>query len=215
MHIHVPDGVLPIWLWTTGFIMTVVFLAIIFPKLKKEIKKIPLIGMMTSVVLLAMSIPLGLPVHLNLMVLIGLIVGVHWSLMVAMIVNFILASFGHGGLTIIGLNTLILWLQAIIGVFLFRFFIKFFRNYFISASLATFISLLISFIFLIGLIAISTVEPLEFLPHERIGVGHVEISLLTFVLLSLPVAFIGMVIESTVTGFIVQFIKKVKPELLT
>lgn len=213
MHIHIPDGILPIWLWVIGFLIVVVFLIILLPRLRKEIQKIPLVGMTTAVVLLVMSIPLGLPVHLSLMVFIGLLVGVRWSLIVALIVNIILASFGHGGLTIVGLNTLMLWLQAFFGIYLFRFFIKILRNYFVSASLATFISLFISFLFLIGIVAISTVEPAEFLHHHK-ELGHLEISLFTFILLSSPVAVFGIIIESIITGVIVQFLKRIKPELI-
>ncbi|MEW6407933.1 MAG: energy-coupling factor ABC transporter permease [Patescibacteria group bacterium] len=246
MHIHIPDGVLPIWLWLTGFLVTSILLVIVLPKLKKEIKKIPMVGMMTAVALLVMSIPLGLPVHLNLMVLIGLIVGVRWSLVVALTVNFILASFGHGGLTIVGLNTLLLWLQATAGIFLFRFFIKFFKNYFASASIVTFISLFLSFLLLVGIVAVSQVDPRNFLSHkhehqavetayhenhesevntekikketeharEEETLAHTKISLITFTILSLPIFLLGAVVESLVTGFVVQFVRRVKPELI-
>lgn len=246
MHIHIPDGVMPIWLWLAGFLITVILLVIVIPKFKKEIKKNPLVGMMAAVALLVMSIPLGLPVHLNLMVLIGLMVGVRWSLVIALIVNFILASFGHGGLTIVGLNTLLLWLQAIAGIFLFRFFIKFFKNYFACASTATFISLFLSFLLLVGIVTVSQIDPRNFLSHKHkdqavetayhenhesganIGeieketehineqgtLAHTQISLVIFAILSLPIFLLGAVIESIVTGFVVQFIKRVKPELI-
>jgi len=219
MHIHIPDGVLPIWLWLSGFILVGIFLLAILPGIKKNFKKIPLVAMLTAVVLLVMSIPLGLPVHLNLMVLVALLVGPSWSLVVALICNFILASFGHGGITLVGLNTLLLWLQALVGFFLFKAFLRFFKNYFICASMATFLSLSLSSLFLISIVAISTVEPAEFLHHhgelEYVGeLGHTEISLKTFILLSLPIAFFGTVLESIIVGFAIQFIKKSKPELL-
>lgn len=213
MHIHIPDGILPIWLWLTGFFVTAVLLVIMLPRLKRDVKKVPFVGMMTAVAFLIMSIPLGLPIHLNLMVLIGILVGAHWSLVIAFVVNFILASFGHGGLTIVGLNTIVLWLQAICGIFLFRFFGRLIKNYFVSASVSTFISLAISFLLMIGIVVVSTVEPAEFL-HRHGEVGHIEISILTFLLLSLPIFLFGAVVESMVTGFVVQFIKKVKPELI-
>lgn len=214
MHIHIPDGVLPIWLWIAGYLVVAVFLAIIIPKLQKEKKKIPLIGMTAAVVLLIMSVPLGLPFHLNLMVLVGLIVGPSWSLLVAFIVNLILASFGHGGLTIVGLNTLVLWVQSLLGILFFKAFTKLIKNYFASASSATFLSLLFSFLFVIGIVFASTADPGEFLHHEG-EIGHLELSLKTFIILSLPIALLGALIESLITGFIVQFIKKVKPELLS
>ena len=213
MHIHIPDGLLPIWLWLSGYLITIIFLLAVLPRIRKEIKKIPLAGMVTAVALLIMSVPLGLPIHLNLMVLIGILVGAHWSLIVALALNFILASFGHGGLTVIGLNTLVLWFQAIAGIFLFKSFIKIFKNYFASASLAAFISLAVSFLFFIGIIIVASTEPAEFL-HSHEQIGHTEISLKTLLTLSLPIALFGILTESLVTGFIVQFIKKVKPDLI-
>ena len=213
MHIHIPDGVLPIWLWVAGYLMTAIFLAIVLPKLKKEEKKFPLVGMASAIVLLITSIPLGLPVHLNLMVLIGLIVGPSWSLVVSFIVNLILASFGHGGLTIVGLNTIVFWTQALLGILLFKILSKLIKNYFASAGLATFISLLFSFLLIVGIVFISTVDPGEFL-HREGEMGHLEISLRTFIILSSPLALLGSLIESIIIGFGVQYIKKVKSELL-
>jgi cobalt/nickel transport system permease protein len=219
MHIHIPDGVLPIWLWVFGFIFVGILLILILPNLKKEQKGMPKAAMIAAVILLVMSIPLGLPGHINLMVLAALLIGPAWSLVIALICNFILASFGHGGITLVGLNTLLLWFQAVVGFFLFKMFLKIFKNYFLCAVFSTFLSLCISFLFLIGIVAVSTVEPAEFLHHheilEQIGdLGHTEISLKMFILLSLPVALWGAVIEAFVTGFIVQFIKKTAPKLL-
>ncbi len=218
MHIHIPDGVLPIWLWGAGFLIAFVLLIIFLPRIKKDYKKMPQAGMLTALALLAMSLPLGLPIHINLLVLIGILMGPSWSLLVALLLNSILASFGHGGLTIVGLNTVILWLQALCGIFFFKLFVKFFKNYFAAASLSAFLSLFISFLLLMGVVAASKVEPAEFLHlHEEIGekeIGHTEISLRTFIVLNLPIVFLGILIESLVTGFIVQFIKKVKPELI-
>ncbi|MEM3062612.1 MAG: energy-coupling factor ABC transporter permease [Nitrososphaerota archaeon] len=219
MHIHIPDGILPIWLWGLGYILTFFFLVICLLGLKKEIKKIPLVGMLTAIALIIMSVPLGLPIHLNLMVLIGLLVGIRWSLVSALVLNFILASFGHGGITVVGLNTLVLWWQAVLGIFLFKFSIKIFKNYFASASFATFASLACSFLAIIGIVAVSRVEPAEFLHLHRAGreieeIGHTELSFPTFILLSAPISFFGALVESIFTGFCVQFIKKIKPKLI-
>lgn len=213
MHIHIPDGVLPVWLWLLGYFFTFICLAIVLPHLKNHLKTIPLVAVVSASVLLVMSVPLGLPVHLNLMVLSALIVGPEWALIVALLCNFILASFGHGGLTIVGLNTLVLWLQAAIGFVLCKTFIRFLKNYFVSASLATFLSILFAFLFLLSIVFVSTIPPSEFL-HEEIKFSHTQISLKTFTLLSLPITIYGALIESVVTGFIVQFIKKVKADVL-
>ena len=240
MHIHIPDGILPVWLWALGLVITSIVLLIILPLLRKQTSKIPLVGMLTAIALLVMSIPLGLPVHINLMILIGIIAGGQWSLVIALLVNIILAFFGHGGITIIGLNTILLWIQALTGIFLFRLLARVVKNYFISASLSSFLSLALSFAMLIFIVGASRVNPQEFIHHEESEhsfeesgdagldehrgaesannhaeeLDHTEISLLTFTSLSLPVAAVGILVESIITGFVVQFLSRVKPDLL-
>ena len=213
MHIEVADGILPLWIWLPGYIAVVLFLLIIVPGIKKEVKKTPLVAMLVALCLLAMSIPLGLPIHLNLMILIGLLIGIRWSLIIAFALNFILASFGHGGLTIVGLNTLLLWQQSAFGVFLFRFLRKHVKRVSLAAGISVFFSLFCSFFLLVGLVAVSQIDPVQF-SHYLKHLGYVQISLKTFIILSLPVSFFGICAESLVTGFIVKFIKRVNPSLI-
>jgi cobalt/nickel transport system permease protein len=216
MHLHIPDGVLPIWLWLAGFIVLAVFLIPVLLKIRKQLNMVPRAAMTVALILVIMSIPLGLPIHLNLLALAGILVGPLWSLVVAFLANLILALLGHGGLTIVGLNTLILWIQALAGFYLFKFFVKFLKKDGISAGLAAFIGLALSFLFTLFLIAISRVEPGEFFHlHEGAEeIGHLEMSVSTFLKISSPFILLGIVIESFVTAFVVQFIKKVKPDLL-
>ncbi len=211
MHIHIPDGVLPIWLWVSGYLITIIFLAIALHKVKKEVKKIPLAAMLVALMLVVMSIPLGVPFHMNLSVFSGLIIGIYFSLIISFIVNFILAFLGHGGITIVGLNALVLWFEAIVGIFLFKVLKKYLKNYFIRASISTFFSLICSTFLVIGIVAISTINPGEFL-HEELG--HLQISLPTYISLILPIAIGGSIIEALVTGFLIQYIKKIKPNLV-
>ena len=208
MHIHVPDGVLPTWLWVSGYLLSLFFLAIVLRKTKEDVK-IPLTAMMVALMLIVMSVPLGLPVHINLSVLTGLIVGPLWSLIASFIVNLILASFGHGGLTIVGLNTLVLWAEAIVGIYSFKLLRKMTKNYFSLAAISTFLALVFSTLMVIGIVAVSTINPGEFIHHE-----YLEISLRTFIILILPVSLLGAVVESMITGFIVSYMKKVKPKLI-
>ncbi|MDI6826723.1 MAG: energy-coupling factor ABC transporter permease [Candidatus Aenigmarchaeota archaeon] len=213
MHIHIPDGVLPIWFWGSGYLVTFVFLAITLYKTKKDIKKIPLTAMMVAVMLIVMSIPLGIPFHINLSVFSGLMVGMYFSLIASFVVNLILASFGHGGLTIVGLNTIILWFEAIIGILLFKTLHKLSKNYFMTASISTFFALVCSAFLVIGAVAISTVNPAEFLHHHK-EMERLQVSLPTFILITLPIAVIGAALEALITGSLVQYIRKIKPDLL-
>jgi len=233
MHLHIPDGVLPIWLWVTGFIVLAIFLIPVLLKIRKQLNVVPRAAMTIALILVIMSIPLGLPIHLNLLALAGILVGPWWSLVVAFLTNLVLALLGHGGFTVIGLNTLNLWIQALAGFFLFNLFARLIpkslcdrdpglkglgtKKSGVSAGLAAFIGLALSFLFTVFLIVISKVGPGEFLHlHEGVEeVGHLEMSLPTFLKISLPFISLGIIVESFVTAFIVQFIKKVKPDLLT
>ena len=221
MHIHIPDGVLPIWLWLASFVTLAIFLIPVLLKIRKQLNVVPRAAMTIALILVTMSIPLGLPIHLNLLALAGILVGPWWSLVVAFLTNFILALLGHGGFTVIGLNTLNLWIQALAGFYLFGLFVKLTKKGNVSAGLAAFIGLVLSFLFTLFLIAISKVDPGQFIHfHEgaeelgHLEAGHLEISLATFLKISLPFIALGIIIESFVTAFIVQFIKKVKPNLL-
>jgi len=212
LHIHIPDGVLPIWLWIAGYILTFLAIGLIYSKLSKNLEKVPLVGTLTAFTLVVMSIPLGIPTHLNFSVFDTFLVGPYWYLIIAFIVNFILASFGHGGVTIVGLNTILLWFQGIAGNFLFKFF-KRTQRFSFSIFFATFFALILSFLFIIFIVFISKVEPIKF-SHSLSHLGKTKISLRTFIFLSLPIVLFNVTVESLVTTFLINFIKKIKPDLI-
>lgn len=201
MHIHIPDGVLPPWLWLTGYFLAGLFLAIALKRIKQSpesSKRIPRAGLLLAFTLLATSLPLGFFSHLNLMVFNGILLGGAWSFVVSLSLNFLLAFFGHGAITIVGLNTIFLWLQALLGILLFRVFSKLLKNPFLSSFIACFTSLSLSFVSLLALLFVS-----------------VEFAESVFVALSLPVFIFEVLIESLVTGFIINFLSKTKPDLLS
>jgi cobalt/nickel transport system permease protein len=55
------------------------------------------------------------------------------------VVNVILALFGHGGITVIGLNTLTLSVEGILAYFFFRLFWRGLKRLSLAAFLATFL----------------------------------------------------------------------------
>jgi len=70
--------------------------------------------------LVAMSLEI-LPIfyHINLSVVAGILLGPALGFLAAFIANLILAFMGHGGITVIGLNTLLLGSEAVLGHTLF------------------------------------------------------------------------------------------------
>src|SRR5512139_2546137 len=130
-HIHLPDGVLPIWLWALGFIVVILIWMILFRLMKKEelTRRLPLLGMMAAVMVLGASVDvLPIAYHVNLTVMSGILLGPSLIFLATFVVNVILALFGHGGITVIGLNTLMFSIEGVLGYFLFHLFWRLFKR---------------------------------------------------------------------------------------
>ncbi len=216
-HMHIPDGILPVWLWVTGLIIMSLVLGFSLFRLRAidMKKKIPLLGAVSAAMLVAMSLEvLPLAYHINLSVVAGILLGPMLGFQAAFITNLMLALVGHGGITVIGLNTLLLGLEAILGHTFFHLFRKR-MPVFWSAGVATFLTLLITTLILIGIVSLSHVEP-ELFRHDGTGEmmhdGRVSIS--RFAIMVLSLGFLGWIIEGAITGAIVKFIAQVKPDLL-
>jgi cobalt/nickel transport system permease protein len=217
-HMHIPDGILPFWLWASGFAVMAVALALCLYRLRgmDRSRNIPLLGAMSAAMLVAMSLEI-LPIayHLNLSVTTGILLGPSLGFLAAFIVNLMLALLGHGGITVMGLNTLLLGAEAVLGHGIF-FLLPRRLSVFLRAFLATVLALFLSSLLLIGIVGISQVDVASFAgPHAHGGEGAAaHASLLTFAVLVLSFGAIGWVIEGAVTGAVIRFLSRVKPDLL-
>ena len=68
-HIHIPDGVLPVWLVAAGWLLAIAILALITLRLRgaDRGRQLPLLGVMAALMLVGMSteiVPIGY--HINL-----------------------------------------------------------------------------------------------------------------------------------------------------
>ena len=159
-HIHIPDGVLPIWLWASGWAvaLAVVWLASQVAKRTDVRHKVPLLGVVSALVLIAMSseiVPIAY--HVNLTVVAGVLLGPWLALIAAFIVQVVLALLGHGGITVIGLNTLMIGGEMVIGWALFRLAVRLLgrRHVRWSAAAATVVTLAITTTALVGIVALA------------------------------------------------------------
>lgn len=209
MHVHIPDGVLPIWLWVLGYGLAALFISVAIKKIGKDTRKAVWTAAIAAMMLVAMSIPLGVPYHINLTALAGIILGPWWSLIACFVVNAILASFGHGGVTIVGLNTLVTWFEALAVFYLYwgikKVVIKKKEKTPVAAGISTWIALTLSAFLVIGLVAASGIRSIPF--HDE------SINLGAFTVLTLTFALPGAVIEAVITAFILAYVRKVRPEL--
>ena len=117
-HLHIPDGVLPVQLW--GAAWGVALLVLVLSALASrqvQPQQVAYRGALGALLLAAMAItvPLGpIEYHLGLIGPVGVLLGAAGAFEVLFIVSAILALAGHGGLTVIGLNALLLGAGAVI-----------------------------------------------------------------------------------------------------
>jgi len=233
-HIHFPDGVLPVWLWGSGFIVAILLGAVLFRFIKKEdlAGRLPLLGMMAATMVLGASVEIvPIAYHVNLTVISGILLGPSLIFLANFIVNFILALFGHGGITVIGLNTLTLSVEGILGYFLFRLLWKILRRISPAIFLATFVALLCSTLSMIGVVSLGTSHYEELIHQEKKGIFEFHLSkekddhhqgeaaenkvnLKRFIAIVLPLGFIGWMLEGVITTLITRYINRLRPDLL-
>jgi cobalt/nickel transport system permease protein len=234
-HIHLPDGVLPVWLWASGFIVVILIWTILLRSMKKEevTRRLPLLGMMAAVMVLGASFEIvPIAYHVNLTVMSGILLGPSLIFLATFVVNVILALFGHGGITVIGLNTLTLSIEGVLGYFLFHLFWKALKRLTPATFLATFIALLFSTFAMIGVVSLGTSHYEELIHQERgkgvIGfefgkekeehhpgeAGEEKVNLRRFMAVVLPLGFIGWILEGVITALIARYIQRLRPDLL-
>ena len=234
-HIHFPDGVLPVWLWASGFIVVILIWTILLRSMKKEdlTRRLPLLGMMAAVMVLGASFEIvPIAYHVNLTVISGILLGPSLIFLATFVVNVILALFGHGGITVIGLNTLTLSIEGILGYYLFHLFWKVLKRLTPAIFLATFIALLFSTFAMIAVVSLGT-SHYEDLIHQERGKGIIgfefgkekedhhpgeaaeeRVNLRRFVAIVLPLGLIGWILEGMITSLICRYIYRLRPDLL-
>jgi cobalt/nickel transport system permease protein len=209
-HIHLPDGVLPITWVAFYWLISLALLGIVafyFRRTGKsiEVKTLSVAGAATALafVIFQVEVPILGGIHLNFTPMLGILVGPIIGSVSAIIINILSAAVGHGGWGPIGLNFLINLVEI---VFAFSAFLFLFRRRrvspFIAALVATLIALTVSNALMVGAITVSGIQGVE-------GVEELQ-NLLLLALIN----EVAAVVESIVTGFLVAFLAKVKPELL-
>ena len=159
-HIHIPDGVLPLWLWGAGWLLTLAMVAVAgrLSERSDVRRKVPLLGVVSALMLVAMSseiVPIAY--HINLTVIAGVLLGPVLSVIAAFIVEVMLAMLGHGGVTVLGLNTVLIATEMVVGWALFHGLVRLLSRKRVkwSAGIATVITLAITTTMLVGIVALA------------------------------------------------------------
>jgi cobalt/nickel transport system permease protein len=195
---HISEGILSGPVMISGAALAAVWTAIGLKKLDYD--QIAKAGMLSAAFFVAslIHIPIGpANAHLVLSGLVGILLG--WAAFPAILVALVLQGvfFQFGGITTLGVNTIIMALPAVICYLIFgRWVLKSSRIAAIAAFACGFLSVLISGI-LVGLSLIFTEE--NFLEVSGIIVAaHIPV----------------MIIEGIITAVCVGFLRKVRPEML-
>jgi cobalt/nickel transport system permease protein len=158
-HIHIPDGVLPWWLVAAGWVaaLALLWLASRRARASDVRRKVPLLGVVAALVLVSMSteiIPIAY--HVNLTVVAGVLLGPWLGAIAAFIVVVMLALLGHGGVTVIGLNALMIGIEMALGWGLFRLFVRLLGRSRVrwAAGVSTVLTLVVTTTLLVGLVAL-------------------------------------------------------------
>jgi cobalt/nickel transport system permease protein len=197
---HISEGVLSPAVLIAGALLTAGGVAVGLRKM--DYAKIPGVAVLSSAFFVAslIHVPIG-PVnaHLILNGLVGIILG--WmafpSILVALLLQAILFQFG--GITTLGVNTMIMAAPAVAAYYLFGFLIKK-GNHALTAVSG----------FLSGVTGVGLAGLLMAL--SLLGTGEEFINIIKLIIAAhIPV----MLVEGVITGFCILFLKKLKPELLS
>ncbi len=244
-HIHIPDGVLPFWIVAAGWVLTVVLMMLAARSVSGRdlTDKLPLLGVMSATMIVLMMLEIvPIAYHVNLSVITGIILGPALGFIAAFIVNVILALVGHGGVTVIGLNTLVVGTETVVGYYLFHAATRALGNRLgigLIAALVTLVTLLTSSAVMIGIVGISNVNPAEQAPlgaivepealsfrnpfggqilvfelFPRAEQRPTTVDLATFARLVLFLGMFGWTLEAVLTGLIARYLQQVRPDLL-
>ncbi len=209
---HIPDGLIPPSVCISGYAITGGMTWYALREIKKDPNpqaNIPKASLLTAAFFVASLIHIPFPltsIHLILNGMMGAILGYYAFLAIPIGLFFQAVMFNHGGISTLGVNTIIMGLPAIAAYHLFR--LKDRVNHrrelwtkilaFASGALAILLSASI-----FAIIALSTISPDLDVTMESKAIYVYMIT-----------CGVQAVIEGTVTITLVSFLEKVKPELL-
>jgi cobalt/nickel transport system permease protein len=206
-HLHIPDGVLPVWLWLAGWLVT---LGLLWRSGRHATPQtIAYQGALGGLMLAAMSLPLGpFEYHLSLAGPVGVLLGPGGAFQIAFVTSAILALFGHGGLTVVGLNAIITGLTSTGAWLAFRVVGTRLRPAWALAT-STALGQLVAGGAWFAVVALAARHG----GPGATGDGHAHHEVL--LALALPLWLLGVVVEGAVAWGVGRFLARVHPALLS
>jgi len=208
-HIHLGEGSFPLLALVFWTLLGLVLIGAVVYRVRKggiKTHQIALagIGAAASFAIFQLNIPVWGGIHMNLTGLVGIIAGPLLGALIALVVNVFSAALGHGAVGLIGANTLVNASEAIVAYYAFKTLIQLDWDTFPASASAATLGLSAGAILMGTIIVVSGVNG-SALPRADLTVAVGGL-----VGLNLGVA----VIEGFLTGFIVQFLATVRPDLV-
>jgi cobalt/nickel transport system permease protein len=209
---HIPDGILPLSVTGAGYAATAATTWYSIRKIKQKEdprQDIPKASLLTAAFFVVSWIHIPMPptsVHLVLNGLLGALLGYYAFPAILIGLFFQAVMFGHGGLTTLGVNAMIMGLPAIIAHYIFR--LRKWGNK--ESRRATG-----AFGFSAGIVAIGVsvamfvVILINNIPAE-LNVVSERTAIFALAIAHVPVIFI----EGTITAVITVFLQRVRPRML-
>jgi cobalt/nickel transport system permease protein len=210
---HIPDGILPVPVTAAGYAATAVVTWYSLRKIKQRQdarRDIPKASLLTAAFFVVSLIHIPIPptsVHLVLNGLMGVLLDYYAFPAILIGLFFQAVMFGHGGLTTLGVNAIIMGLPAIIAAWLFR--LRRIGNKESPTKDGT-------FGFIAGFVAVGlsvgmfVAILLTNIPAE-LNASVEQAAIYTLAIAHLPL----MVIEGVITAFLVVFLRRVRPTMLS
>ncbi|HIH01028.1 TPA: energy-coupling factor ABC transporter permease [Thermoplasmata archaeon] len=209
-HIHLEDGALsPIWVvfWWAVAAALIGFALLSLRRERVPTRRMTVAAMCAAVgiAVFLVTIPVFGGIHLNLTPLIGILAGPALGSLATLIINLFSAAVGHGGWGVIGVNTVVNLIEVLVGYYAYRALrtrarVSRFSSGFSAAALA----LTLSAVIVVIIIAVAGVQD-----------SHLDEEETAHNLWVIAAVNIGVgVVEGVITGYVVSFIGRIKPDLL-
>lgn len=210
-HIHLEDGAFSLQWVSVWWILSIILVCLCMYWMRKvnksnNSKVLTIAGMCTaaSFAIFQVNIPLFGGVHMNLTPLIGILGGPAVGGIIVFIVNILSAAIGHGGWGMIGANTLVNITEVLVAYFTYRGLAKAKLSSFSRAGIATLAGLFLGNVTMIVIILVSGIQ----------GVTQNSTDILYGLSLLAGINMGVAAIEAVLTGYVVAYIQKVRPDML-
>lgn len=212
-HLHIPDGVLPPLLWGPGLALALVLLLVAVRVNRRDAARtVAYQGAIGGLMLAVMSIPIplvALEYCLTLAGPVGVLLGPAAGFQVVFVVCVILALLGQGGLTVVGLNALVLGAAVAVARPLYLG-LAAGRGAPAALALATAGAQVVAGLCWFALLALA----LRFSPGAAPAILHGGVRTGLFAAVTIGLWIVAIAAESAVAFGIGRFLARVRPDLL-